>query len=148
MIYRLLQNGRGAPLSLSPEVAAPLRVTFENAPKGANAYIKTRDGAVYYRELDGGACTFDLSHMAGDIKLGVMTTDTSEKPNRWDCGYISVFQTVQGIAAAPSAADLAEQVRSVLIYAESLYAENKYISRRVEELEKQFNEFFEGYDIL
>lgn len=145
MVFKLLSTGRGVPLTLAAEGAVPLALTFENAPPGAKLYLHTQMGATFYYEIgkDGG-CAVNLAGINGDVRVGVVT----EKNGRWDCGFIRVFQSGRGIFAAPSAADLAEQVRELTLQNDSLAAENRELKRRMEELERKFNEFYEGYDFI
>ena len=148
MTYRLLQNGRGVPIALSQVRGNILELEFQGAPTDANAYIKTKNGAVFYRTPVNGKYSFDLSHIAGEVELGVMTQDSQKKPNRWNCGWITVMHTVNDIVAAPSAADLAEQVRTVMIDYDDFMRKYAEMSRKMAELERKFAEFYEGYDFI
>jgi hypothetical protein len=148
MTYRLLQNGRGVPIALSQVRGNMLELEFQGAPEGANAYIKTKNGAVFYRTPVNGKYSFDLSHIAGEVELGVMTQDAQKKPSRWNCGWITVMHTVNGIVAAPSAADLAEQVRTVMLDYDDLMRKYAELCRKMAELEGKFAEFYEGYDFI
>lgn len=148
MTYRLLSTGRGVPLSLTPEAASPLNIVFEGAPAGANVYVKTRNGAVYYREIRGGKASIDLGSFAGEVELGVVTTDVARKPSRWTCGYLTVWRHISGVICTPSVADLAERVKEIALENEELRAENAKIINKLTEFEKKFNEFYEGYDVM
>lgn len=148
MTYKLLQNGRGVPLALSAEAAMPLHLVLENVPQAASLHIRTRNGAVYYREIIGGSCAVDLSHLPGEIEIGVVTTERDQTPKRWNCGKLTVWQTVQGALCAPSAADLAEKVNAVMLENDTLTRKCTSLDEKFEELEKKFEEFFEGYDVI
>jgi hypothetical protein len=144
MKYKLLSYGRGVPLTLMAEPAVPLALTFENAPPGAKLYLHTQSGAIFYHEIGKNGCAVNLAGMSGDVRIGVVT----ETEGRWECGFLRVYQSGRGIFAAPSAADLAEQVRELALQNDSLAAENAELKRHMEELEKKFQDFYEGYDFL
>ena len=129
MKYKLLQNGRGVPIALSQVRGNILELEFQGAPTDANAYIKTKNGAVFYRTPVNGKYSFDLSHIAGEVELGVMTQDAQKKPSRWNCGWITVIRTVM--------LDYDDLMRK--------YAE---LCRKMAELEGKFAEFYEGYDFI
>lgn len=148
MTYKLLSNGRGVPIALTTVKGSILELEFQNAPTGANAYIKQKNGAVFYRTLLNGKCQLDLSRIAGEVELGVMTTDAQNKPYRWNCGGLTIMHTLNGIMVAPSAADLVELVNGVMLECEEMRQKYAEINGKMAEIEKRFGEFFEGYDII
>jgi hypothetical protein len=147
MKYKLLSNGRGVPMTLTPENACPLRLTFEGAPERASVYVKMRGGNVFYREIIGGEAAIDLSPLAGDVEIGVIST-SPPGTSRWACGYLTVWRHISGVSCVPNAQDLAEQVRSLMLENEKIKRENASLTERLDKLEKEFEEFYKGYDFI
>lgn len=148
MTYRLLSTGRGVPLALAPEHGNSLQLSFENAPDGASAYLKLANGAVFYKEITDGKITIDLSRIAGEIRIGVVSTKATTPPGSWDCGALTVVHTIGGTMVAPSAADLAEQVRRVMLEAEEIREKNNELSEKLDEVLRRLDEIYEGYDFI
>lgn len=147
MIFRLLSTGRGVPLSLAPEKAVPLHIQLEGAPRETSFWMKNGNGAVNYFTVKDGVCDINVSTFGGNVTIGAIST-AGGVPARWDCGTLCIFQTPRGLFAAPGTADLAEQVRELTLQNDSLAAENRELKRLMEELERKFNEFYEGYDFI
>lgn len=148
MTYRLLSTGRGVPLSLAPEAAMPLNLTFENVPDGANVYVKNADGAVYYREIHGGKVAINLAVLADEVELGVMTTAPGHTPSRWSCGHLTIWRHMNGVSCVPSVSDLAEQASALALEAEEMRETNQKLAKRMDELEEKIAGLYDGYDIM
>ena len=147
MIFKLLSTGRGVPLSLTPEKAVPLHIQLEGAPRETSFWMRSNNGAVNYFTVKDGICDINVSTFGGNITIGALST-ASGSPQRWDCGTLCVFQTPRGLFAAPGTADLAEQVRAILLENEEIRAQNEALADRIGKLETTFQEFYEGYDMI
>jgi hypothetical protein len=146
--YKLLDTGKGVLAKRSCEiVTSTVSLSFENALPGANAFFACA-GSVYYRPIVNGSCTIESSKLSGNVKVGVVRTDARGSLYKWDCEGLVIIRKEGKVFVIPDDTELHETVAQLLLENQELRDNDKKLSDRVEKLEKEFERYFEGYDIL
>ena len=145
--YRLLSTGMGILAERIQGVATgDVSFCFDGAPSGASAVFVTGRGT-FCREIEEGTCALPASALSGRTEVGVLTTET-DVPERWICEALHAKPLAEGVFIAPDGTDLGARVAALMLENEQLREENARIRAGMDDLERRFEKFFEGYDIV
>ena len=147
MKYRLLNNKKGALLTIGPEKATErLPFEFEGA-EGEQMLVLNTGHRVIYRDIIDGACAVETTLlMDGEALVSVMSSQSPSE--KIACDSLYVVSTKECVIVMRNDSEREKIVKELRIENDELRRRLSKNEEEIKRLSQRLEEIYDGYDIL